>query len=101
MPLHGGVQFGPEVCVARQRQQPREPRRVGQEDRAPSLIVSGGRFEAARILRSQLGVNGLELGLHLPQRDERQHWLGVLIGTEIAVGPQLVSGRKQRPRKVL
>ena len=44
-------------------------------------------------------MDRLELGLHLPQRDERQHRLGVLVRTERAVGPELVGGGKQSPRK--
>ena len=97
--LHGRVQFGPEVRRARQRQQPREARVVRQEDRAASLIVGWRGLQAPLELGRQFGVDRLELGLHLPQRDERQHGLGVLVRTKGAVGPQLIGGGEQRREK--
>lgn len=39
-------------------------------------------------------MHALELGFHLPQRDQGQHWLGVLIRTEIAVGIQELTDDK-------
>ena len=43
----------------------------------------------------------LELRLHLAERDEGQHRLGVLVGTKGAVRPQLIGGSEQPPRDVL
>ena len=77
--LHGSVQLCPEIGRAGQREQPREASVLGQEDRAPRLIVCGGGFQAALVFWRQLGVDGLELGLHLAQRDQREHRLGVLV----------------------
>lgn len=49
----------------------------------------------------EFGSNLVELGLHLPQGDQRQHRLGVLIGPQRRIGPKLIGGTKQLPRKVL
>ena len=41
------------------------------------------------------------LDLHLPQCDEREDRLGVLVRTQRTVGPQLIRGGKKRPREIL
>ena len=46
-------------------------------------------------------MDGLELGFHLPQRDERQDGLRVLVGPQSRVGPELIGGSEQRPRELL
>src|SRR5215467_856342 len=46
-------------------------------------------------------MNLLELCLHLPQRDEGEYRLCVLIGPKRGVGPKLVGGREQRSRHFL
>jgi len=46
-------------------------------------------------------MHGLELGLHLAQRNQRQHWLRVLVRSKRAVGPKLVRCGKERPREIL
>ena len=77
--LHRGVQLRPEVGRPRQRQQPREAGVLRQKDRPAGLIVTRLRLEPARELWGKLGVNRLELRLHLAQRDQRENGLGVLI----------------------
>ena len=72
---------------------------LGQEDRAARLVVGRGGLQAALECRRQLGVDRIELGLHLPQRDERQHWLGVLVRAErVLVQSWLAVWNRRRER---
>ncbi|MNY78040.1 hypothetical protein D3C86_2181300 [compost metagenome] len=55
-----------------------------------TVVIPRGRLEAACHGLRQLGIDEVELGLHLPQSDQGQNRLGVLVRAQIGVGPQLV-----------
>ncbi len=89
---------GAEVGVAGQGEEAREAGHLGQKGGAAVLVVGRGRLEPALEGRLQLGLDLDEPGLHLPERDEREDWLGVLIGPERRVGPELI-GRRDTSRR--
>lgn len=46
-------------------------------------------------------MDDIELRLHLPQRDQGKHWLGVLVRAQVSIGPQLIGRLEQTTREVL
>ena len=66
-----------------------------------SVVVRRRRFEASGEALRELGVDEVELRFHLPKRDERQHRLGILIGTERGIRPELIGCLKEPRRQFL
>ena len=99
--LHRGIERLGEVGRLGQLKQAGKAGIGGEVDRALGLIVGGLGLQPACVIRHQLVVNLVELCLHLPQSDEREDGLGVLIGTQGAVRPQLIGGCKETPRQIL
>ena len=65
------------------------------------MVIRRGGPEAARNGLRQLVMDAVKLGLHLAKGDEGQDRLGVLVGPERGVGPQLVRRLEEAAGEVL
>jgi hypothetical protein len=64
----------------------------GQEGGAKGVVIGRGGFQAALRCFGEFSVNGIELGLHLAERNKSQDRLSILVWTERRVRPELVRG---------
>ena len=74
---------------------------VGQENCPLGAVILRLRLQVACMGLGKFPMDQIKPRLHLPQRNKRQNWLGILIRAERRVGPKLVGGLEQPPGKVL
>ena len=96
--LHRGIDGFGEIVRLGQLKQAGEAGVSGQVDGALGLTVGGLWLQPSGVEKREFGVHLVELRLHLSQGDKREDGLGVLVGAQGAVGPELVGGREQTPR---
>ena len=71
-----------------------------QEDRSLRMVIRRRGIAEPPAAR-KLGIDDIEPRLHLPQSNQRQYRLRILIRPQLGIGPELVRRGEQAPRKVL